>query len=47
MFYFEEMVGNCRLEKVWSIGDGHGLKPQQVGEFRVSTLNCWENWVKK
>lgn len=29
----------------WGIGDGHGLRVHQVGEFRVSGLNCWENWV--
>jgi nitrilase len=30
---------------VWGIGDGHGLRTHQVGEFTVSGLNCWENWV--
>lgn len=29
----------------WGIGDGHGLRVHQVGEFKVSGLNCWENWV--
>lgn len=29
----------------WGIGDGHGLRVHQVGEFMVSGLNCWENWV--
>lgn len=29
----------------WGIGDGHGLRVHQVGEFLVSGLNCWENWV--
>ncbi len=30
---------------VWGIGDGHGLRVHQVGEMKVSGLNCWENWV--
>jgi nitrilase len=30
---------------VWGAGDGHGLRVHQVGEFKVSGLNCWENWV--
>lgn len=29
----------------WGIGDGHGLRVHQVGDFKVSGLNCWENWV--
>ncbi len=29
----------------WGIGDGHGLRTHRVGEFIVSGLNCWENWV--
>jgi len=29
----------------WGIGDGHGLRTFDVGEFTVSGLNCWENWV--
>lgn len=30
---------------VWGAGDGHGLEVHQVGDFKVSGLNCWENWV--
>jgi nitrilase len=30
---------------VWGIGDGNGLRVHQVGDFKVSGLNCWENWV--
>lgn len=30
---------------VWAHGDGHGLRVHDVGEFKVSGLNCWENWV--
>ena len=29
----------------WGIGDGHGLRTHRVGDFTVSGLNCWENWV--
>lgn len=29
----------------WGIGDGNGLRVHQVGDFKVSGLNCWENWV--
>ena len=29
----------------WGIGDGHGLRTHEAGEFTVSGLNCWENWV--
>lgn len=29
----------------WGIGDGAGLRTHEVGEFTVSGLNCWENWV--
>ena len=29
----------------WGIGDGHGLRTHRVGDFVVSGLNCWENWV--
>lgn len=28
---------------VWAIGDGHGLRVHDWGEFRVGALNCWEN----
>ncbi|NRQ38354.1 carbon-nitrogen hydrolase family protein [Nonomuraea sp. NN258] len=30
---------------VWGTGDGHGLRVHQVGDVRVSGLNCWENWM--
>lgn len=30
---------------VWGMGDGHGLLTHRVGDFTVSGLNCWENWV--
>jgi nitrilase len=30
---------------VWGRGDGAGLRSHPVGGFRVSGLNCWENWM--
>jgi len=29
----------------WGPGDGHGLRVQAVDGWRVSALNCWENWM--
>lgn len=29
----------------WAIGDGHGLRVHELGEFTVGGLNCWENWM--
>lgn len=29
----------------WSPGDGFGLKVQQLGQFTLGGLNCWENWM--
>ncbi|GGF68153.1 nitrilase [Azorhizobium oxalatiphilum] len=29
----------------WAPGDGQGLKVHQIGDTRVSGLNCWENWM--
>jgi nitrilase len=29
----------------WGIGDGNGLRTHEVGDFTVSGLNCWENWI--
>jgi nitrilase len=29
----------------WGIGDGNGLRTHEVCDFKVSGLNCWENWV--
>lgn len=29
----------------WGIGDGNGLVTHPLGEFTVSALNCWENWM--
>lgn len=30
---------------VWSIGDGAGLQVQQLKNFTVGALNCYENWM--
>ena len=30
---------------VWGIGDGQGLQVHDVGDMKVSGLNCWENWM--
>ncbi len=30
---------------VWSPGDGHGLRVQDLAGFKVGGLNCWENWM--
>ena len=30
---------------VWSDGDGHGLRVHETNGWRVSGLNCWENWM--
>ncbi|MEM9463973.1 MAG: carbon-nitrogen hydrolase family protein [Actinomycetota bacterium] len=30
---------------VWSDGDGHGLRVHHTNGWRVSGLNCWENWM--
>lgn len=30
---------------VWSPGDAHGLRCHPIGEFRLGSLNCWENWM--
>ena len=29
----------------WAVGDGHGLRVHELGEFTVGGLNCWENWM--
>ena len=30
---------------VWTDGDGHGLRVHETNGWRVSGLNCWENWM--
>jgi predicted amidohydrolase len=29
----------------WGIGDGAGLRTHPLGDFTLSSLNCWENWM--
>lgn len=29
----------------WSSGDAHGLVAHDCFEFRIGSLNCWENWM--
>ena len=29
----------------WSPGDAHGLVAHNCKDFRIGTLNCWENWM--
>jgi len=29
----------------WSPGDAHGLVAHDCNDFRIGTLNCWENWM--
>jgi nitrilase len=29
----------------WAPGDGHGLVAHDCNDFRIGTLNCWENWM--
>lgn len=29
----------------WSPGDAHGLVAHDCHDFRIGTLNCWENWM--
>ena len=29
----------------WGIGDGAGLTTHRIGDFTLSSLNCWENWM--
>lgn len=30
---------------VWSPGDGHGLRVNELAGFKIGGLNCWENWM--
>jgi nitrilase len=29
----------------WSPGDAHGLVAHDCNDYRIGTLNCWENWM--
>lgn len=40
-----KLVPTYEERLAWGWGDGFGLKVQQVDGWRVSALNCWENWM--
>lgn len=40
-----KLVPTYEERLAWGWGDGFGLKVQQVEGWRVSALNCWENWM--
>lgn len=40
-----KLVPTYEERLAWGSGDGHGLRAQQVGAWRVGALNCWENWM--
>ncbi len=40
-----KLVPTYEERLAWGWGDGHGLRVQQVEGWRVSALNCWENWM--
>jgi nitrilase len=40
-----KLVPTYEERLAWGWGDGHGLRVQDVAGWRVSALNCWENWM--
>lgn len=40
-----KLVPTYEERLAWGWGDGHGLKVQEVGGWKVGALNCWENWM--
>jgi len=40
-----KLVPTYEERLAWGWGDGHGLRVQEVGGWRVGALNCWENWM--
>jgi nitrilase len=40
-----KLVPTYEERLAWGHGDGHGLRVQQVGDWKVGALNCWENWM--
>lgn len=40
-----KLVPTYEERLAWGWGDGHGLRVQSVDGWRVSALNCWENWM--
>ena len=43
--HHRKLVPTYEERLVWGHGDGHGLRVHDVGDARVSGLNCWENWM--
>lgn len=40
-----KLVPTWEERLAWTPGDGHGLRVHALAGARVSTLNCWENWM--
>jgi nitrilase len=40
-----KLVPTYEERLAWGQGDGHGLRAHAYANTRVSTLNCWENWM--
>jgi nitrilase len=40
-----KLVPTYEERLAWGWGDGHGLRVQEVGGWKVGALNCWENWM--
>lgn len=40
-----KLVPTYEERLAWGWGDGHGLVVHDIDGWRVSVLNCWENWM--
>lgn len=40
-----KLVPTYEERLAWGPGDAHGLVVHQVDDWKVSVLNCWENWM--
>ena len=40
-----KLVPTYEERLAWGWGDGHGLVVHSIEGWRVSVLNCWENWM--
>ncbi len=40
-----KLVPTFEERLAWGWGDGHGLVVHEIDGWRVSVLNCWENWM--
>ena len=40
-----KLVPTYEERLAWGWGDGHGLVVHTIDGWRVSVLNCWENWM--